>query len=70
VTAAITPIVFDAGHSIIVNIQSTNYPRFDINPGNGDPFYDGDNGVVQQNTLYYGGERLSRIILPEFDPTT
>jgi predicted acyl esterase len=61
--------VFDSGHKIILNVQSTNYPRFARNPGNGDPFYDETNGQVQHNTLYFGGERLSRLILPRFDPS-
>lgn len=61
--------VFDEGHEVMVSIQSTNYPRFDINPGNGDPFYDGDNGQVQHNTFYFGGDKPSAITLPLFDPS-
>ncbi len=33
-----TAIVFDAGHRIMLAIANSNYPRFEINPNNGEPF--------------------------------
>jgi uncharacterized protein len=60
--------VFAAGHKLGLDVQGTNYPRFGLNPGNGDGFYDGTNGVVQNNTLYLGGTNVSRLTLPLFDP--
>jgi len=61
--------VFESGHMIGLDIQSTNYPRYDINPGNGDPFFTGLNGTVQGSTLYMGGATNSHVTLPEFDPS-
>ncbi|MBN2081703.1 CocE/NonD family hydrolase [bacterium] len=61
--------VFGTGHKVGIDIQSTNYPRFDINPGNGDPFIDGPNGVIQNNTLHMSETQISRLSLPEYDPT-
>ena len=58
----------ESGHELVLMLQSTNYPRYDINPGNGDPFYDGSNGVVQHNTVHYGTGNLSRLIIPEYNP--
>jgi hypothetical protein len=58
------------GHKLELWVQSSNFPRFAINPGNGDALLDatGSNGVVQHNTLHLGAGNASRLILPVFDP--
>jgi hypothetical protein len=61
--------VFGAGHSVGLHVQGSSYPEYDINPGNGDAFYDGSNGQVQELTVYVGGDNDSRLILPRFDPS-
>ena len=58
----------ESGHELVLMLQSTNYPRYDINPGNGDTFYTGVNGVIQHNTVHYGTGNLSRLIIPEYNP--
>jgi len=63
-----------AGHRLELWIQSSNYPRYAINPGNGDAFLDAtnSNAVTQHNTLHVGGpspDCPSRLILPVFTPS-
>lgn len=58
---------FEFTEEIHLIIQGSNYPRFDINPGNGDAIYNGTNGVVQHNTIYFGETYPSRLIMPQFD---
>lgn len=59
-----TSIVFNAGHSIRVAVTSSNYPRFSANPNTGAPRDDTGETHVAVNTIYFGGEDGSRIILP------
>jgi putative CocE/NonD family hydrolase len=62
--------VFETGHRIGIDIQSSNYPRFDVNPGNGERFLeeDGSNGVIQNNLVYFGPEKTTSLILPLYTP--
>ena len=59
-----TSYLFKAGQRIRVEISSSNFPRFDRNPNTGDTF--GKNGKldVAQNTIYFGKDYPSRIVLP------
>jgi hypothetical protein len=60
-----TAIIFNKGHRIRVAISSSNYPRFQVNPNNGQPFsLTPDNFVVANNTLYHQSDRASAINLP------
>jgi predicted acyl esterase len=60
--------VFESGHKIGIDIQGTNSPRFELNPGNGDALPGGDS-VDQNCVIHFGGANDSQLILPEFDPT-
>ena len=56
--------LFAAGHQIRVDISSSNYPRFELNPNTG-----GALGVERrvrtvENTLYHSQSRPSHIVLP------
>jgi len=59
-----TSIVFNTGHRIRVSITSSNYPRFDRNPGTGKPWTNGCKFVKQTNRIYCDAKHPSRIILP------
>jgi len=66
-----TSIVLNKGHRIRVTVTSSNYPRFDVNPGTGRPGGDGGagaKGVKQHNRIYCDGAYPSRIILPVVPP--
>jgi hypothetical protein len=59
-----TSIIFNTGHRIRVSITSSNYPRFDRNPGTGKPWADGCKFSKQTNKIYCNAKYPSRIILP------
>ena len=59
-----TSNIFKKGHRIRVDISSSNFPRFDVNPNTGEPL--GDHRRVQTavNTVWHDHERPSQIVLP------
>lgn len=59
-----TSIVFNRGHRIRATVTSSNYPRFDVNPGTGKPLKPGEPTVKQTNRIYCDAEHPSRIVLP------
>jgi putative CocE/NonD family hydrolase len=59
-----TSNVFKRHHRIRVDISSSNFPRFDINPNTGEPLNDNREVKTAINTVYYDATRPSQIILP------
>lgn len=59
-----TSNVFKKGHRIRVDISSSNYPRFDLNPNTGEPLNAHRRIVPAENTLYHDADRPSQILLP------
>ena len=59
-----TSNVFLPGHSIRVEISSSNFPRFDRNPNTGAPFGSDAIQVKAQQTIHHRGEFPSHILLP------
>ena len=59
-----TSNVFKKGHRIRLDISSSNFPRFDVNPNTGEPLNRQRRMVVATNTLYHDSRRPSRIVLP------
>jgi len=59
-----TANVFKKGHRIRVDISSSNFPRFDVNPNTGEPLGRNRRVVVADNTVWHDRDHLSRIILP------
>ena len=57
-------IVFNEGHRIAVQISSSNYPRFEINPNNGDNFPGETPVQVARNTIHFGSKHPSALYLP------
>jgi putative CocE/NonD family hydrolase len=62
-----TSIVFNRGHRLRVTVTSSNWPRFDVNPGTGKPFREGDRVVKQTNRIYCDAAHPSCILLPVVD---
>ncbi|CAE7664034.1 cocE, partial [Symbiodinium microadriaticum] len=62
-----TSWVIPAGHALRFSVQSSNNPRFAVNPQNGillaDPKYPGDN-VTAVNKVYHSAKYPSRVSLP------
>jgi hypothetical protein len=59
-----TSIIFNRGHRLRATITSSNYPRFDLNPGTGKPWKDGEANVKQTNRIFCDAANPSAIILP------
>ena len=59
-----TSIVINRGHRIRITVTSSNYPRFDVNPGTGKPHRKGGRLVKQTNRIYCGGAQASHVLLP------
>lgn len=59
-----TSNVFKKGHRIRVDISSSNFPRFDINPNTGEPLNDNRRTQTANNTIYHDAEHPSHIVLP------
>ncbi|HIE51077.1 MAG TPA: CocE/NonD family hydrolase [Armatimonadetes bacterium] len=60
-----TSLVFNRGHRIRVDISSSNYPRFAVNPNTGEPFsLEPTRKVKARNTIYHDAAHPSHILLP------
>ncbi|MCB0562338.1 MAG: CocE/NonD family hydrolase [Lewinellaceae bacterium] len=59
-----TANVFKKGHRIRVDISSSNFPRWDVNPNTGEPFESSRRKVSADNTVFHYAERPSYIVLP------
>jgi hypothetical protein len=58
-----TANVFKQGHRIRLDISSSNFPRFDVNPNTGEPLGANRRWQVVENTLYHGPEKPSSLTL-------
>jgi uncharacterized protein len=63
-----TSIIFNKGHCIRATVTSSNYPRFDVNPGTGQPWSDAGEKVKQTNTIYCDATHPSHLVLPVVPP--
>ena len=59
-----TSLVFRRGHRICLDISSSNFPRFDVNPNTGEPLSQERSRRVALNTLYHDPAHATRILLP------
>ena len=59
-----TSNIFKKEHRIRVDISSSNFPRFDLNPNTGEPLNDNRRMEIAINTILHGKEYPSHIILP------
>jgi predicted acyl esterase len=55
---------FGRGHRIRLDIQSSNFPQFDVNPGTGEPLGRHTHRVTARNAVHVGPTHPSRLILP------
>jgi putative CocE/NonD family hydrolase len=56
--------LFKRGHRLRVDISSSNFPHFDINPNSGEPEGHAAHMRVATNRVYVDAQRASHIILP------
>lgn len=67
VTVVLTPTAhtFRKKHRIRILVSSSNYPRFDRNPNNGEHFFtDKKKALVATNKIYHDSSHLSALFLP------
>ena len=55
---------FAAGHRIRLDVSSSNFPRFDLNPNTGEPVGRHTYSVVAHNAVYLDRAHPSHIVLP------
>ncbi len=55
---------FAAGHSIRIEVSSSNFPRFTRNLNTGGRNYDETEGVVAHNVVHHSREYPSQIRIP------
>lgn len=59
-----TSNLFKAGHCIRVDISSSNFPHFDVNPNTGAPEGSADKRQVATNSIHLNRSHPSHLILP------
>ncbi len=59
-----TSNLFKIGHRIRLDISSSNFPRFDVNPNTGEPLGREWQKVIAENIIYHDREHPSHIALP------
>ena len=64
-----TSLVFKKGHRIRVDISSSNFPRFDVNPNTGEPLNRNRRWAVATNSIYHDPQHPSHIELPVIPAT-
>jgi putative CocE/NonD family hydrolase len=60
----VTAITFAAGHRIRISVSSSNWPRFGVNPQDGENRFDARGGLVARNGVHHGPRTPSRLVLP------
>jgi predicted acyl esterase len=56
--------LFAAGHRIRLDISSSNFPKFDVNPNTGEPDGMARRKRIARNTIYVDADRPSLVRLP------
>ena len=59
-----TANIFKKGHRLRVDVSSSNFPRFDVNPNTGEPLGRNRRSVTADNTVYHSALRPSHLVLP------
>lgn len=62
-----TSNVFKKGHRIRLDVSSSNYPRFDVNPNTGEPLGKNARMAAADQLIYHDPEHPSHIVLPVID---
>lgn len=59
-----TSHLFRRAHRIRAIVNSSSFPRFDVNPGTGESAAIATTTAIAHNTVYMGGRRPSHLVLP------
>jgi putative CocE/NonD family hydrolase len=63
-----TSNLFKRGHRIRLDVSSSNFPHFDVNPNTGAPEGTGLDVQIARNSVYLNQDRPSHVILPIVPP--
>lgn len=63
-----TSLVFKRGHRVRLDISSSNFPRFDVNPNTGEPLNRNRRSTTAENTVFHDAAHPSYILLPIIPP--
>ena len=55
---------FLRGHRLRLDVSSSNFPHFDLNPNSGEPEGAWRQPRIARNTVYFDREHPSRLLLP------
>jgi putative CocE/NonD family hydrolase len=66
VTIQLGPVsnLFTVGHRLRLDISSSNFPRFDVNPNTGEPMGRHTHQVLAHNAVYLDDQHPSHVVLP------
>jgi hypothetical protein len=64
VTLFPTANLFLPGHRIRLDVSSSNFPKFDVNPNTGEPEGMARRKRIAVNTVFVDADRPSRVVLP------
>jgi hypothetical protein len=59
-----TANLFLQGHRIRLDVSSSNFPKFDVNPNTGEPEGQALRKRIAVNTVFVDAARPSRVVLP------
>ena len=59
-----TANLFKRGHRLRVDVSSSNFPRFDVNPNTGEPLQQHRRMIAADNTVWHDARRPSHVVLP------
>ncbi len=60
--------LFVRGHRIRLDISSSSFPQYDVNPNTGGPLWTTGETRVAHQAVYHDGEHPSRVVLPIIPP--
>ena len=60
--------LFIRGHRLRLDIASSNFPHFDINPNSGEPEGAMEHPRAARNRVYVDADRPSHIVVPVIPP--
>jgi putative CocE/NonD family hydrolase len=63
-----TSNLFKTGHRIRLDVSSSNFPHFDVNPNTGEPLGRSRRLVVAHNTIFHDAVHPSHVVLPVIPP--
>jgi putative CocE/NonD family hydrolase len=65
---AATSNLFKAGHRIRLDVSSSNFPHFDVNPNTGEPPGRNERWQTAENAVFCDAARPSHVVLPVIPP--